>query len=826
MTAYAGSAYPRAGRGRSKPGRACRNGRDGRMNYAPGWPGISARWTSSNKSGVGTALTAISRVWFTLSHGILNEIYYPRLDQACTRDFGLIVTADGTFFSEEKRDCHHAVEVIEDGVPAFRLFNTCLKGRYRIEKMIIVDPWRDVVIQRVRFEAFDPTVKFRLFALLSPHLVNRGAGNTGWTGEYKGEKMLFAEGAGTALALASSSSWGARSVGFVGTSDGWQDLSRHKELTQIYDRAENGNIALTGEIDLTAGSGTVVLALGFGRTADEAALRARLSLQDGFAAALDGYVAGWRDWQQQLVPLDAKVDHSVHNAYRVSTAVLRCHESVAFAGGCIASLSIPWGFAKGDDDLGGYHLVWPRDLVETAGALLAAGAHADALRLLSYLRTVQEPDGHWPQNMWLDGTPYWHGIQMDECALPILLVDLARRCGALSDNETGQYWPMVRLAAQFIVQNGPVTGQDRWEEDGGFSPFTLATEIAALLAAADLAELSNETECAVLLRETADDWNDRIEWWTYATKTALTERLGIKGYYVRIAPSDTGSAASPVKGSVPIKNRQPQDSCRPAAMIVSPDALALVRFGLRSPDDPRIADTITVVDALLKVDLPNGPCWHRYNGDGYGEHADGAPFDGTGIGRAWPLLTGERGHFELAAGRITAAQHLLTVLESFSSNGSMIPEQIWDAPDNPERELYLGKPSGSAMPLVWAHAEHIKLRRSLADGRVFDMPPQPVRRYQVDKVKPRWHGWRENNKCTRLPAGRLLRIVLREPSIVHWSEDGWTTIRDTETWDSGLGVHLCDLPTAHLPHGGRVLFTFFHLGEKRWVEVDYTVIVG
>jgi glucoamylase len=110
------------------------------MNYAPGWPGISARWTSSNKSGVGTALTAISRVWFTLSHGILNEIYYPRLDQACTRDFGLIVTADGTFFSEEKRDCHHAVEVIEDGVPAFRLFNTCLKGRYRIEKMIIGDP--------------------------------------------------------------------------------------------------------------------------------------------------------------------------------------------------------------------------------------------------------------------------------------------------------------------------------------------------------------------------------------------------------------------------------------------------------------------------------------------------------------------------------------------------------------------------------------------------------------------------------------------------------------------------------------------------------------
>lgn len=797
------------------------------MDYAPGWPGIPARWTSADKSGVGTALTTLSRVWFTLSHGILNEIYYPRVDQACTRDFGLIVTDGAAFFSEEKRDCSHAVEVVEDGVPAFRLFNTCLKGRYRIEKAIITDPHRDVVIQHIRFEPLVQSTDFRLFALLSPHLVNRGADNTAWVGGYKGLPMLFAEGGGTALALASSVPWRARSVGFVGMSDGWQDLSRYRSLRNLYDRAENGNVALAGEIDIaSADGGALLLTLGFGRSAEEAALRARASLLGDFHQATEDYACIWRGWQRTLRPLDEQHESAIHNAYRISTMVLRCHEATSFGGGFIASLSVPWGFSKGDDDLGGYHLVWPRDLVETAGALLAADAHADAVRVLAYLQAVQEPDGHWPQNMWLDGTAYWNGVQMDECAFPILLVDLALRCGALADGDVERFWPMVRLAAAFIVQNGPVTGQDRWEEDGGFSPFTLSVEIAALLAAADLADRHGDHASAAFLRETADDWNDRVEWWTFTTADGgLPQRLGVQGYYVRIAPIEVADAASPTHGFVPIKNRPPEEARQRASMIVSPDALALVRFGLRAPDDPHILDTLKMIDAQLKVDLPSGPCWYRYNGDGYGEHADGAPFDGTGIGRPWPLLTGERAHFELAAGRPDKARAMLRTLESFSSKGSMIPEQVWDSPDIPERELFFGKPSGSAMPLVWAHAEHIKLRRSLADGRVFDLPPQTVRRYQVDRVKPRWRGWSENNKCSRLRAGLDLRVELRGPSVVHWSEDGWTTVRDSETRDSGLGLHICDLPTADLRQGERLVFTFFLLAEKRWAGIDYEVIV-
>jgi glucoamylase len=270
--------------------------------------------------------------------------------------------------------------------------------------------------------------------------------------------------------------------------DGWQDLTRHGRMEWSYERAESGNVALTGEIDLVASAGGFVLALGFGRTFAEAAHRASSSLEDGFSGAASEYCRAWEDWQRTLRPLEGS-SPGRRDLYRVSTAVLRTHESKRFPGGIIASLSIPWGASKGDGDLGGYHLVWPRDLVESAGALLAAGAHEDAGRVLRYLAVTQEADGHWPQNMWLDGTPYWNGVQMDETGSPILLVDLAKREGILDGNEVGQLWPMVRRAAGFLVRNGPVTQQDRWEEDPGYSPFTLAIEVAALLCAADFAEI-------------------------------------------------------------------------------------------------------------------------------------------------------------------------------------------------------------------------------------------------------------------------------------------------------------------------------------------------
>lgn len=786
-------------------------------SHAPGWPGIPPRWTSSAKSGVGTALSANSRVWFSLSHGIFNEIYYPRVDQACTRDMEMLVTDGHHFFSEEKRHTHSETRLVTDGVPAYHLINTCNSGCYRIEKVILSDPKRDVILQRTKFSPIVNHIEdYHLYVLLAPHLGNQGAGNHAWIGEYKGVPMLFASRDGLALALACSTPWLGRSVGFVGSSDGWQDINQHKQMMWAYERAQNGNVALTGEINLQASQGKFTLALGFGINSDEAGQRALASLQDGFKVARRLYIQQWQNWQDSLLALEAKESQSKHNLYRVSTAVLRAHEAKRFPGGLIASLSVPWGNNKGDDDLGGYHLVWPRDLVESAGGLLAAGARSDVHRVLDYLRVTQESDGHWPQNMWLDGHPYWNGIQMDETALPILLVDLALRENILNKKNLNHYWPMICRAAGFIVRNGPVTQQDRWEEDPGYSPFTLATEITALLVSADIADLVGEPKIGRYLRETADTWNDNIERWIYVTGTELAHKIGVEGYYVRIAPVDQAEAESPFQGYVPIKNRSPDQSSAPADLIVSPDALALVRFGLRAADDPRIINTVKVIDSLLKVDTPYGPAWHRYNQDGYGEHEDGSPFDGTGIGRAWPLLTGERAHYELAAGRYHTAAELLHTLERFANEGGLLPEQIWDAPDILRLELYFGKPSGSAMPLVWAHAEYVKLLRSLNDGKVFDTPFQTYQRYVIDQTTSKFGIWRTNAKCQTISVGKILRVEVTEPTSIKWSPDGWGTTRTVETQATGCGTHYTDLPTDQFPDGITIRFRIQCLRDQEF----------
>lgn len=798
---------------------------DANDRFAPGWPGIPARWTSSAKSGVGTALNPHSRVWYTLSHGILNEVYFPRVDQACTRDMGLIITDGHSYFSEEKRHCRFENTALESGVPVFNLINTSLDGRYQIEKQVLSDPYRNVVLQRIRLKALQGKISdYRCYVLLAPHLANCGDGNTGWVGDYKGHPMLFARRDGVGLALGCSAPWRACSVGFVGYSDGWQDLSQNFRLTWDYTRAENGNVALTGEVDLRASKGEFVFALGFGRNCWEAGQQVISSLQEDFTEIRKHFVRHWRNWHESLLELDQPPREK--DLYRTSISVLRCHESKDFLGGIIASLSIPWGFNKGDEDLGGYHLVWPRDLVEIAGALIAGGATVDALRVLRYLESTQEPDGRWAQNLWLDGRPYWAGVQMDETAFPILLLDLLRREAAEQLGALYRWWPMVQKAAGFIVRNGPVTQQDRWEEDGGYSPFTLAVEIAGLLAAADMADAVGEPDTGAYLRDTADSWNDNIERWVYAFDGDLARQIGVEGYYVRIAPPETDGAASPLQGFVPIKNRPPDKSLAQATQVISPDSLALVRFGLRAPDDPRILNTIKVIDSLLRARLPSGPCWYRYNGDGYGEHENGSPFDGTGIGRPWPLLAGERAHYELAAGRSKSAEALMRVMEESTAGASrLIPEQVWDGPDIPELELFTGKPSGSACPLVWAHAEYVKLRRSLRDGRVFDQPPQTVQRYVVEKHTCRFFPWRFNNKARYVPCGKKLRIALLAPALLHWSADNWRTAFDMHSLDTKLGVHIVDLPTEKMPVGEKIIFTFRWDQDQRWEGTDFTVVV-
>jgi glucoamylase len=787
----------------------------------PGWPGLEPRWTTSAKTGVGTAANQASRVWFTTSHGIVDEVYFPTFDQANTRDFGLLVSDGAAFFSEEKRDCDSVIEGLAVGVPGYRMLNRDRGGRYEIRKIVLTDPAHDALVQNISFEALlGSTGSYHLYALLAPHIANHGAGNNGWRGDYKGITMLFAQRESTTIALACSRPFLRTSCGYSGVSDGWRDVSANKRMTWEYPEARNGNIALTAELDLTGGS-TLTLALGFGSNAAEAGQRARAALLRPFEEIVDDYVSGWQAVQSRFMPLDDQVQGQI-NLFRESTSVLVTHRSKLLAGAMIASLSIPWGSSKGDDDLGGYHLVWPRDLVESAGGLLAAGDAASCRETLTYLMATQEADGHWPQNMWLDGSPYWSGVQMDETAFPILLADQLRRRDELDRLDV---WPMVRRAASFVVCNGPVTQQDRWEEDGGYSPFTLAVEIASLLAAADFADNAGDLFASKYLRETADVWNANVERWTYVQDTELCAETGTRGYYVRISPPETADRASPKGGFVPIKNRAPGQNLFECGEIVSPDALALVRFGLRAATDPRIQDTVRVIDHLLKTETSTGPVWHRYDDDGYGEHDDGSPFDGSGVGRGWPLLAGERAHFELAAGNTSEARSLAAVMEAQTSSGGLLPEQVWDAPDIADRELFNGKPSGSARPLVWAHAEYVKLLRSLKDGVVFDVPPQTRARYVAGVNTPTLATWRFNQKCRTIRAGLALRIELPAPAVVHYGLNGWDAPDDARTEDSSLGIYFADLPTARLEPGQVVVFTFLWLADERWEGADYRVTV-
>jgi len=789
---------------------------------APGWPGIPPRWTSSAKEGVGTSASYQSKVWFTLSHGILNEVYYPRIDQANMRDMEFLVADRDQYFSEEKRDTSRRISQLDPGVPAYKLVNTCKKSRYRMTKIVITDPERDVLLQKIHFDPIRGGLgDYGVYALLAPHIGNRGYANNGWVGNYKGTPMLFAQREGTALALACSTPFKKSSCGYVGYSDGWQDINANKKMTWAYASAPNGNIALTGELDMPGCDGDFVIAIAFGRTPDEAGQQARNALLKDFDMVQEAFVDGWKKSRSKSMDLGKK-NETGFDLYTISNTVLRTHEEKSYPGAVIASLSIPWGFSKGDDDLGGYHLIWPRDLAQAAGGLIACGDVEHAKETLLYLMSTQEEDGHWLQNMWLDGSPYWGGIQMDETAFPILIADHLKRLDALVGFDA---WPMVRRAAAYLVRNGPVTQQDRWEEDGGYSPFTLAAEIAALLAAADFAEEKGDFGLASYLRETGDCWNENIERWTYVSETDLANKFGVKGYYCRIARANPTDSELPASGFVAIKNRPLGQDALPREQIVSVDALALVRYGLRSPEDPKVLDTVKVIDAILRKETRTGPVWHRYNLDGYGEHEDGSPFDGTGVGRGWPLLAGERAHYELARGNVEEAQRLLHVMEAQASPGGLIPEQVWDAEDIPYRALHNGRPTGSAMPLVWAHAEYVKLVRSIDEGKIFDMPSQTVTRYQANKTSSKLSAWRFNQKIRTIPSGKSLRIEVLASALVHWTSDNWQTANDTKTIDTGLGVHYVDLPATKLSPDSNIVFTFNWLEADKWEGADFQVTV-
>lgn len=761
------------------------------VTIAPGWPGVAPTWTSSAKDMVTTALGA-SRIWATIGHGIVNEVYWPSAGRPQVRDLGFIV-AGPSGWHEIKRAARYQLSLPEPFIPLSRIVHE--GDGYLLELELSPDPLRDVLLIAFRLTG----EQLRLYALLAPHLDGSGLHNNA-----RAAQGLLAWKDRNAVCLAADCGFARTSAGFVGYSDGWQDFSHHGRMLWTYAEAIDGNVGLMGELAANTG----VLALGFADTTEGAQTLARSSLSQGFDAVRRSCAAGWSAWAADLAIPEAPEE--VRHEAGLSAAVLKIHEGRTYPGAVVASLSISWGNTS--DSIGGYHLVWARDAVETGLALLAVGCTADARRMLAYLIATQHPDGSWSQNSFPDGRPFWSGTQLDEVGFPILLAAKLAESGGV-DGLTGVS-EMVSRAAGFLARNGPISPQDRWEENAGISPFTLGIEISALVAAADYLSAADRAYALSL----ADYWNERLEDWTYVTSGAFTAAFGVDGYYVRIAPPVLQGGLC---GRVDVRNRPAKNM--PATALVSMDYLYLPRLGLRDARDPRIQNTLKVSDGLLKVETPHGVAYHRYNEDGYGEHEDGAAFDGTGIGRAWPLLTGERGHLDLLLG-IDPLPYL-EMMTRMTGRGGLIPEQVWDVAPIAERKLEPGKPSGSAMPLVWAHAEFLKLLAARQRGRPLEMLDSVERRYRKERPKAgTWH-WRASEPFDTLPEGRALLIEGPEPFRLHYGFDGWREVTDTVSEPQGLSVHAVRFDAAALSFHTAIDFTFYFLDERRWEGVDHNVVL-
>jgi len=789
-----------------------------------GAPGLAPRWTSSQKDAVLTAYAASSRVWFTVSHGTLNEIYYPTIDRPQTRDMELLFTDGETFFHEEKRDLTYEFGRVDPNAPAVRVTARDPGGRYTVTKEFIADPHHSVVLMHVKITGDESVLcRMKAYALLAPHLNGGGAGNSARSVLVAGRRVLLAWKLPYALAMGVDNGGFTRtSCGYVGTSDGFQDLMTDMKMSWCFGEARDGNIAVMGEIDV-AMNREFTIAIGLGDGPHAALSEMMQALATPYEEHCERFV---EQWLRALAPKEL-VPKSTDGGRlsRVSHDVILTHEDKTYSGAFIASASIPWGASKGDDDLGGYHLVWTRDMVQSATALLACGRCETALRALVYLACTQHPDGSFAQNFWIDGTPYWSGIQLDEVAFPILLAWRLWKHGELQKFDV---FPFVERAAGFLVRFAPITQQERWEENAGYSPSTLAAVIAALVCAADLARAHMAPELGGFLEEYADWIEAHLDEWTTTNDGVLLPE--VKRHYMRLRPPAAGEPfhnPNIPEGHLLLSNREPGErTVFEAREVIDAGFLELVRYGVRRADDPLIVDSLKVVDHVLKIETPNGPCWRRYNHDGYGQRKDGGPYEGWGQGRAWPLLTGERGHYELAAGR--DPKPYITAMEQFASIGGMLPEQVWDQDDIPALELVKGESAGSAQPLVWAHSEYIKLLKSAVDGDIFDCISAVKERYCVPAGKRTFHSnveiFQVEREVASIAAGMTLRVVDVARFRAVMTTDDWATKATLESHPVGYAGFFCDIATA-AGQTGKIVLTLNWPGEDRWLGRNVEVAV-
>ena len=634
-----------------------------------------AHWATAAKNGFGTSVSLSSKVWFRLANGVMTEVFYPTVDLPNVQTLQLYVDTGGRIETEID-STHHRLEVPNPAALTFRQINTAKNGAYTITKTYVTDPRRNTVLIDV-----DVSIKSgsdaRVYVQYDPSI-----NNSGWHDDTHIERNgLIAFEKDIASALIPSC--------------GFHELSMKVPTNLIQTFPLNQN--------------RCTLALSFAKTPDQAVATARASLARGFSAVRREYEA---EWQRYVATLPRIAKHQ--RQFNMAAMVLKGLEDKTYRGAVIASPSTPWGGGPNSNEPNttGYHAVWSRDLYHVATALESMGDRAGANRLFDYLFNVQQkPDGSFPQNSRVDGRPIGNGLQMDQVALPLVLAYQLKR----HDRKT--WLKHIKPAADFILNRGPRTDQDRWEEKPGYSPATIAAQIAGLVCAAEIAKLNGDKATAGKYRETADNWAQNVDKWT------VTKSGNASGYYLRITENDNPNDGAKMEinsSSLVVDERK----------ILDAGFLELVRLGIKGPRDPLIVESLKLIDQLIKVKTPAGEAWYRYNHDAYGETPDGGNYDArNGIGRLWTLLTGERGEYELAASDIAAARRRLNTMAGFANDGLMIPEQVWDRQERPAASLRFGAGTGSATPLAWSMAQFIRLAMSIERGRNVETPRVVWERY-------------------------------------------------------------------------------------------------
>lgn len=704
-------------------------------------PGDAAAWATGNKVGVGTSSDMASKLWFTVANGITTEVFYPRLDVPNMQDMQYVITDGATFVDLERDATRHEVSMPDEKALEYTITNTDKRAtpKYRITNTHVTDPSRNTLLIRTRFQSLDGG-SYRLYVLENPSMAGGGANDNAWWDAANaalmssGTETLFGSPLTvvSALKAASPNGFVAHDNGYAGkASDCYRDLAAHKTLQNQFDRvAANGNVVQCGEIGGIGADTTFTIALGYGSDAASALAAANGSLSAGFAAVEAAYRAGWNGYVNALRPAPDSVaaDSRRRRAYYVAAMALHAAEDKTFRGASIAGFSTPWGdFTDGNALNDGYHRVWGRDLYQQAMGLIAAGDAGQARRMAEFLWNSQyiaadTPGGgttyraggfprYSPVSGVAGASPEQLGCceQLDQNAFAIVLAWMT----GLTDSGTYQ---KIKTAANRIQSAGPDT-TERWEEQSGKSVSSIAAEIAGLVAAAEVARQNNDASRAASWEATADAWRSNLDGWTFTTAGFW----GGKQYYERLDktsnPNDDADKICFDEG------------CFLAHDVVDFGFLDLVRLGLRAPDDANVATSLAPSAAAsdgnskVQVTMANGDVYfHRYNHDNYGEsNADcsGWPANKSKrFGRLWPVLSGERGEYEVANGR-SAAVYLQAMADA-TNDGYFAPEQVWDRVD--VACFGPGRPTGSASPLNWAEGQYVRLAQSMDAGYNLETP--------------------------------------------------------------------------------------------------------